>query len=197
MAVQIPQLKLVLLGDESVGKTSLLNKWTRNQFDPNGPPTIGGAAQNRRDVIEGDNYMFQVWDTAGAEKFRALTPLYARDAKGAALVFDMTRKTSFDNLPGWVSFLRQQGQIPFVIMGNKEDIGEKLEVIAEAALSYAMSVGGQFFTTSAKTGANVELAFKSLEIEAVQYYRAEGPSEDQAMIEIDTREGEAKKGGCC
>jgi small GTP-binding protein len=131
MAGQISDLKLVLLGDESFGKTNLLNKWTRNQFDPNGPPTIGGTAQNRRDAIEGSNSMFQVWDTAGVEKFRALTPLYARDAKGVAFVFDMMRKTSFDNLPSWVSFLRQQGQAPFVVMGNKEDVGENLQINAE------------------------------------------------------------------
>jgi small GTP-binding protein len=193
---QIPQLKLVLLGDESVGKTSLLNKWTRNQFDPNGPPTIGGAAQNRRDVVEGENYAFQIWDTAGAEKFRALTPLYARDAKGAALVFDMTRKSSFDNLTNWVTFIRQQGQVPFVVMGNKEDLSEKAEVAAEDALNYTISLGGQFFLTSAKTGANVELAFKSLEIEAVQFYKADGPSLDQAMVEIEQEKSE-RSGGCC
>jgi small GTP-binding protein len=64
----IPQLKIVLLGDESVGKTSLLNKWTKNSFDGNSAPTIGGAAQTKRDQVKGGTYAFQIWDTAGAEK---------------------------------------------------------------------------------------------------------------------------------
>jgi small GTP-binding protein len=195
MARQIPQLKVVLLGDESVGKTSLLTKWTHSTFDPNAPPTIGGAAQNRRDTIEGDPFAFQIWDTAGAEKFRALTPLYARDAKGAALVFDMTRRSSFTNLPGWVSFLHQQGQIPFVIMGNKEDLCEKLEVTPEEALNYSLSVGGQFFSTSAKTGASVDLAFRALELEAVEFYKATGSMDHQAMIDLEP--APPVQSGCC
>jgi small GTP-binding protein len=64
----IPQLKIVLLGDESVGKTSLLTKWLKSTFDPNAPPTIGGAAQTKRDQVKGETYAFQIWDTAGAEK---------------------------------------------------------------------------------------------------------------------------------
>jgi small GTP-binding protein len=72
LAAHIPQLKIVLLGDESVGKTSLLNKWLKNVFDVNGAPTIGGAAQTKREQIQGEMYAFQVWDTAGAEKVFSL-----------------------------------------------------------------------------------------------------------------------------
>jgi small GTP-binding protein len=194
---QIPQIKLVLLGDESVGKTSLLTKWTHNTFDPNAPPTIGGAAQNRRDPIDNEPFAFQIWDTAGAEKFRALTPLYARDAKGAAVIFDMARRTSFDSLPHWVSFLRQQGQIPFVIMGNKEDLVGKIEVLPEEALGYAQSVGASFFTTSARTGSNVDLAFRSLEIEAVKNFKSAGPSAHPSMVEITPKAPATSSGGCC
>lgn len=64
----VPQIKIVLLGDQSVGKTSLLNKWVLNSFNPESYPTIGGAAQSRKDVIDGVTYNFQIWDTAGAEK---------------------------------------------------------------------------------------------------------------------------------
>jgi small GTP-binding protein len=196
MTRRIPQLKLVLVGDEAVGKTSLLTKWTHSTFDPNTAPTIGGAAQNRRDQIEGETFAFQIWDTAGAEKFRALTPLYARDSKGAALVFDMTRKSSFENLAHWVSFLHQQGDVPFVVLGNKEDLAESLEVTPDEALNYALSVGGQYFTTSAMTGSGVDLAFRALELEAVAFYRSAGLSESQAMIELDPGAG-APDSKCC
>jgi small GTP-binding protein len=196
MARRMPQLKLVLLGDEAVGKTSLLTKWTHSAFDPSTPPTIGGAAQNRRDQIEGETFAFQIWDTAGAEKFRALTPLYARDAKGAALVFDVTRRASFENLAHWVSFLHQQGAVPFVVLGNKEDLAGAHAVTPDDALNFALAVGWQYFATSAKTGAGVDLAFRALELEAVAFFRAAGAAEQQATIELDAAAGppDAK---CC
>jgi small GTP-binding protein len=179
-----------------VGKTSLLNKWTLNNFDSNIPPTIGGAAQTRRDIVKGESYAFQIWDTAGAEKFRALAPLYARDAKGAAVVFDMTNRTTYDNASDWVTFLKQQGDIPFVMIGNKEDLVDKIQVTLEEATNFAFSVEAQFFSTSAKTGSNVDLAFKQLELEAVDLYKRSEPSEDQAMVELDPQE-ESKSGKCC
>jgi small GTP-binding protein len=192
----IPQLKIVLLGDESVGKTSLLNKWLHSNFDSNASPTIGGAAQTRREQIQGETYAFQIWDTAGAEKFRALTPLYARDSKGAAVVFDMTRRRTFETLSSWVSFLRQQGDIPFVIFGNKEDLADKQEVTNEEATNFAFSVESQFFSTSAKTGQNVPLAFRQVQLEAVELYKRSGPGDNQAMVDLDPNAGKAE-GGCC
>jgi small GTP-binding protein len=196
MTAHIPQLKLVLLGDQSVGKTSLLNKWTMNNFDSNISPTIGGAAQTKRDMIKGECYAFQIWDTAGAEKFRALAPLYARDAKGAAIVFDMSNRTTYDNASQWVTFLKQQGDIPFVIIGNKEDLVDKIQVTVEEATNFGFSVEAQFFSASAKTGSNVDLAFKQLEIEAVDLYKRSEPSEDQPMIELDPQEQNTSR-KCC
>jgi small GTP-binding protein len=193
---QLPQLKLVILGDQSVGKTSLLNKWTLNSFDSSISPTIGGAAQTKRDTVKGETYAFQIWDTAGAEKFRALAPLYARDAKGAAIVFDLTNRATFDNVSEWVSFLKQQGDVPFVIIGNKEDLVSRIQVTLEEATNFGFSVEAQFFATSAKTGNNVDLAFKQLEIEAIDLYKRSEPSEDQAMVGLDPLE-EVKPRKCC
>jgi small GTP-binding protein len=195
MARRIPQLKLVLLGDEAVGKTSLLTKWAHGAFDAGTAPTVGGAAQNRRDQIGGEVFAFQIWDTAGAEKFRALTPLYARDAKGAALVFDLTRRASFDGLAHWVAFLQQQGGVPFVVLGNKEDLAGSREVAPDEGLSYALAAGGQYFTTSAKTGAGVDLAFRALQLEAVAFYRASGLAE-HALVDIDAA-SRAPESKCC
>jgi small GTP-binding protein len=197
MARQTPQLKLVLVGDESVGKTSILNKWIGNPFDMNAAPTIGGASQSRRDVIEGEPYFFQIWDTAGAERYRALAPLYARDAKAALVVFDLTRRRTFESLSDWVTFLRQQGEIPFIIVGNKSDLTAQQEVSAEEATNFAYSVNGQYWSTSAKTGENLDLVMKQLEIEAITLYKRQGPGEGATMVEIESNGPPPKESGCC
>jgi small GTP-binding protein len=186
-----------MLGDESVGKTSLLNKWIRRSFDDNTSPTIGGAAFTQRDEVQGQTYCFQIWDTAGAEKFRALTPLYARDSRAAAIVFDLTRRTSFQNLQSWVSFLRQQGDIPFVLIGNKEDLQDSFEVTPEDATDFAYSVNAQFFSASAKRGSNVELAFRQVEIEAVDNFRASGGAPTEGVLLLDPATVPKADGGCC
>lgn len=193
---QIPQIKIVLLGDESVGKTSLLRKWTSNVYDPNSSPTIGGAAQVKRDEVDGQKYTFQIWDTAGAERYRALAPLYARDSYAAMIVFDMTRKKTFDDLNEWVKFLQAHGEIPFIIVGNKTDLVEKLEVSIEEGIEYATSIGSQYYDTSAKIGANVDLVFKQLELTAVKYFVRKIPT-DQVSSSVKWQDEKQEKNACC
>lgn len=192
---QIPQIKIVLLGDESVGKTSLLRKWTSKVYDPNSSPTIGGAAQIKRDEVDGQQYTFQIWDTAGAERYRALAPLYARDSYAAMIVFDMSQKKTYDDLNEWVNFLQAHGEIPFIIVGNKTDLVDKLEVTIEAGIEYATSVGSQFYDASAKIGANVDLVFKQLELTAVKYFIRKVPT-GQAPMNIQSKEPKHDK-QCC
>jgi GTPase SAR1 family protein len=130
-------------------------------------------------------------------QFRALAPLYARDSKAAVIVFDMTRRTTFENLTHWVSFLRQQGEIPFVIVGNKEDLTEQQQVPLEDATNYAFSVESQFFSASAKTGQNVDLVFKQAQLEAVDMFQRTGPAPNQLMVEIAPEQVPGGGGGCC
>jgi GTPase SAR1 family protein len=97
----------------------------------------------------------------------------------------MTRRRTFDSLSNWVTFLRQQGEIPFVLIGNKEDLADQLEVTAEEAVNYAFSAESQFFATSAKSGQNVALAFRQVELEAVELYKQSGPIANQPMVDLD------------
>lgn len=196
MSQQLSQIKVVLLGDEGVGKTSLLRQWTSNVYDPNTPSTIGGAAQIKRDMVNGQQYSFQIWDTAGAERYRALAPLYARDSYAAMIVFDMTRRTSFDHLDDWVNFIHQHGDIPFILIGNKTDLTNKIEIPPEDATNYAFSVESQFYETSAKFGINVDLAFRQLEITAIEYFQKKGTNE-QATLSIPSSNTTAESRPCC
>ncbi|OHT05778.1 Ras-related protein Rab-22A [Tritrichomonas foetus] len=191
-----PNLKIVILGNQSVGKTSLINCWLGKSFVPNNVATVGGAASTKVDQIDDIKYSFQMWDTAGAEKYRALSPLYTRDSMAALLVFDLTKQSSFDDLNYWVNSLSQQGQIPFVIAGNKEDLTEEHVVKLEDASAYAANVNSQFFAVSAKTGNNVDLLFKQLEFTAVQNYKNSSTADvSPAVKSIDSTT--EKQGSCC
>jgi small GTP-binding protein len=194
MSGAVEQLKLVLLGDESVGKTCLLNKWTSNLFDSTSSPTIGGCAQTKRDQIEGTTYCFQIWDTAGAERYRALTPLYARDARAALLVYDITRRSSFENIPWWIKFLREQGDIPFVVVGNKGDLSADAKVASEEGALLAQAHDSIFFQASAKNGSNVKLAFRQAEIYAADWHRKNAGPQQTRLLD---RGGGIPRERCC
>ena len=195
MTGSITQIKVVLLGDESVGKTCLLQKWISGTFNDTLSPTVGGATQPRQEVIDGVKYLFQVWDTAGAERYRALTPLYTRDAAAALIVFDLTRQSSIDNIPSWIEFLNQHGKMPYILVGNKEDLQDKYAISIEDAMELAYRQGSQFFATSAKTGNNVDLAFRQLEVTAVEHFLKSGFGGSEQLF-VD--EGAVQQSsGCC
>jgi GTPase SAR1 family protein len=109
----------------------------------------------------------------------------------------LTRRTSFTNLHSWVSFLRQQGDIPFVLIGNKEDLEESFEVTQEEATDFAYSVNAQFFPASAKKGSNVDLAFKQVEIEAVDNFKNSGQSPTEPVLLVDPTTVPKMESGCC
>ena len=192
-------LKLVLLGDAAVGKTCLLRMWNEKVFSENFVPTVGGAWIIRKDEVDGVTYEFNIWDTAGAERYRALCPLYARGSHAALLVFDMTQRSTFDNLQTWVDFVRREGDIPFVIAGNKDDLvtDDGDHVTSQEAIEFAYMVNSQFYPTSARTGSNVDLVFKQLEIEAVGEFQRKGPSETQPSIPVEGPSEPQESGGCC
>ena len=193
----ITQIKLVLLGDESVGKTCLLQKWTQGTFDSTIAPTVGGATAVKQGQVNGLKYNFQIWDTAGAERYRALTPLYTRDAAGAMIVFDLTRKSSFEGVQNWVKFLQQHGSVPFILVGNKEDLNSKIEISSEEAIDFAFSVQSQFFSTSAKLGSGVDMAFKQLEVISVENFKNSGTGGTEIISVINNNNGEKNNNSCC
>lgn len=190
----IVQIKVVILGDESVGKTSLLQKWIHGSFESGIAPTVGGATSIKQEVVDGVNYSFQIWDTAGAERYRALTPLYTRDAAAAMIVFDMTKQTSVNNIQQWIDFINEHGSMPFILVGNKEDLETKYVISQEDAQELAFRIQSQFFATSAKTGAGVDLAFRQLECTAVEYYKKSGSGGTDTLVAASETQ---KSSGCC
>ncbi|WMV22110.1 hypothetical protein MTR67_015495 [Solanum verrucosum] len=154
--------KSVLVGDSAVGKSNLLSRFARNQFQLDSKPTIG-VEFAYRNIRVGDKLIkAQIWDTAGQERFRAITSSYYRGALGALLVYDITRRTTFENLRKWLHELREYGSSDMVIVlvGNKSDLSNSSrQVNIEDGQSLAQLEGLSFLETSAMENLNVEEAF--------------------------------------
>ncbi|KAL2634224.1 hypothetical protein R1flu_005703 [Riccia fluitans] len=153
--------KVVLIGDSAVGKSQLLARFSRNEFSLESKATIGVEFQTRTIVVQQKTIKAQIWDTAGQERYRAVTSAYYRGAVGAMLVYDITKRQSFDHVHRWLEELRAHTDNNIVIMliGNKSDLSSLRQVTTEDAKEYAEREGLFFLETSAMDATNVEAAF--------------------------------------
>lgn len=158
------EVKLCLLGDSGVGKSSIVHRFVYDAFRPAMEATIGAAFLTKTVVVDGDTYKYQIWDTAGQEKYRALAPMYYRGAAAAIVVFDITRDASFQAMRSWISELQKHASpnIVLAIAGNKADLDDMREVQYSDAQQYAESQGAVFVETSAKTAVNIAALFMEI-----------------------------------
>ncbi|KAF7826219.1 ras-related protein RABA3 [Senna tora] len=145
--------KVVVIGDSAVGKTQILSRFAKNEFCFDSKSTIGVEFQTRTVTINGKIIKAQIWDTAGQERYRAVTSAYYRGALGAMLVYDITKRQSFDHVARWVEELRAHADNSIVIMliGNKADLVDLRAVSTEDAVEFAEDQGLFFSETSAKS----------------------------------------------
>ncbi|KAF3439819.1 hypothetical protein FNV43_RR18097 [Rhamnella rubrinervis] len=153
--------KVVVIGDSAVGKTQILSRFTKNEFCFDSKSTIGVEFQTRTVTIKGKVIKAQIWDTAGQERYRAVTSAYYRGALGAMLVYDTTKRQTFDHVARWVEELRAHADSSIVIMliGNKADLVDLRAVPTEDAVEFSEDQGLFFSETSALNGDNVDSAF--------------------------------------
>lgn len=153
--------KIVLIGDSAVGKSQLLSRFARNEFSLDSKSTIGVEFQTRTLVVDHKNVKAQIWDTAGQERYRAVTSAYYRGAVGALLVYDITKRQTFDHIARWLEELRGHADKNIVIMivGNKSDLESDRAVSSDDAKEFAQSENLFFMETSALEATNVEPAF--------------------------------------
>lgn len=153
--------KVVVIGDSAVGKTQILSRFTKNEFCFDSKSTIGVEFQTRTVIIKDKVIKAQIWDTAGQERYRAVTSAYYRGALGAMLVYDTTKRPTFDHVARWVEELRAHADNSIVIMliGNKADLVDLRAVPTEDAVEFAEEQGLFFSETSALSGDNVDGAF--------------------------------------
>ena len=153
--------KFIIVGDSSVGKSCLLLQFTDKRFKATHDLTIGVEFGSRTVSAKDQFIKLQIWDTAGQESFRSITRSYYRGSIGALLVYDITRRDSFDNLVRWLEEMRENAysKMQIILVGNKVDLEAEREVSFEEGQAFARKHQLMFFETSAKTALNVEAAF--------------------------------------
>uniref|UniRef100_A0A6M2EXF9 Ras-related protein RABA5a n=1 Tax=Populus davidiana TaxID=266767 RepID=A0A6M2EXF9_9ROSI len=156
--------KIVLIGDSAVGKSNLLARFARNEFYPSSKSTIGVEFQTQKMDINGKEIKAQIWDTAGQERFRAVTSAYYRGAVGALLVYDISRRQTFDSIGKWLNELHTHSDMNVVtiLAGNKSDLKDAREVSTAEGKALAEAQGLFFMETSALDSSNVAAAFQTV-----------------------------------
>ncbi|XP_014606768.1 PREDICTED: ras-related protein Rab-37-like isoform X3 [Polistes canadensis] len=189
--------KTILLGDSGVGKTSLLVQFDTGNFQPgNFAATVGIGFTNKIVTVDETRVKLQIWDTAGQERFRSVTHAYYRDAHALLLLYDVTNKTSFDNIRAWLSEIREHANEDVVIMllGNKSDCGQERVVKKEDGERLAQEYKVPFMETSAKTGLNVELAFLAVARE-LKARKSSHPDDTKFNVQDYVRQ-QSKRNSC-
>jgi Ras-related protein Rab-6A len=156
--------KLVFLGDQSVGKTSIITRFMYDTFDKQYQATIGIDFLSKTMYLEDRTVRLQLWDTAGQERFRSLIPSYIRDSAGAIIVYDISSRSSFTSTFKWIDDVRAErgGDVVIILIGNKCDLQDRREVSTEEAQTKAQEHGVMFLEVSAKLGSNVKALFRKV-----------------------------------
>jgi len=192
--------KIVVLGGQGVGKTSLIVRYVQDQFTSANASTIGASFFTHKMTLDNCRVKLQIWDTAGQERFRSMAPMYYRGAKAAMLVYDITNPASFESIDSWVKELRENAEVEVMcLLGNKTDLREGAAndtVSAQQGRDYAERVGALFFETSAKDSTGVSASFLHVAKTLLQHQRGGGagkkPTAAAAGGKVTLGEGEAK-----
>eukprot|EP01041_Mallomonas_annulata_P009484 gene9484-19707_t len=200
--------KVVLIGDSGVGKSNLLSRFTRNEFNLESKSTIGVEFATKSIQVESKTIKAQIWDTAGQERYRAITSAYYRGAVGALLVYDISKHVTFENVERWLKELRDHAEPNIVVMlvGNKSDLRHRRAVTTEEAMAFAESNNLAFIETSALDATGVEEAFRQILTEIFRLMNRKtladapsvaAPGPGQTISVTNANNEKPKGGGCC
>ena len=207
----IQHFKIIFLGDQFVGKSSILNRFYQDKFEPDYQATIGLDFHSKNVNINNSVVRLLLYDTAGQEKFKSLIPMYIREADIIIAVYDISNKESFVHTEHWVNEtqdLKREDAI-FVLVGNKIDLEEKRTVDKKEAEDYATEKGFLFYEVSAKTGEQVQELFDTkIFPEMARKFHIEDEDDEGGENEEEQNGGGVKlaqgsqqpakkKGGCC
>jgi small GTP-binding protein len=177
-------MKLILVGDSGVGKTNILSKYLKNNFDPDSKATVGVEFGTKNIEIDNKKIKVQIWDTAGQERYKSITSTYYKGAKGAFIVYDITRKSTFDNIDKWIGDLKNNGDENMIVylVGNKSDLNDMREVRKDEAMTKSEKFNIAFSETSALYGDNIHKIFQDLmEKVYINFYRNANTNKDKEI----------------
>ena len=195
------KFKLVFLGEQSVGKTSLITRFMYDSFDNTYQATIGIDFLSKTMYLEDRTVRLQLWDTAGQERFRSLIPSYIRDSSVAVVVYDITNVNSFQQTNKWIDDVRAErgNDVIIMLVGNKTDLAEKRQVATESGEGKAKELNVMFIETSAKAGHNVKQLFRKVASALPGMENTPDKKEDLIEVQLkDTPQDQnpQESGGC-
>ena len=157
-------VKIIIVGDTNVGKTSILKKFIHNRFEFQFDTTIGVDFEQEMMSINDKNFNIHIWDTAGSERYKSITKSYYNNAHGVIIVFDITNYDSFNNVIDWFNDINKLciKNIPIILVGNKSDLEEKRRVSHKEIVELTTKLNINYIEVSAKRGKNIEKIFKNL-----------------------------------
>eukprot|EP00761_Pharyngomonas_kirbyi_P006954 gb/GECH01006963.1/.p1 GENE.gb/GECH01006963.1/~~gb/GECH01006963.1/.p1 ORF type:complete len:210 (+),score=48.99 gb/GECH01006963.1/:1-630(+) len=178
--------KLVFLGDQAVGKTSIITRFMYDTFDNTYQATIGIDFLSKTMYLEDRTIRLQLWDTAGQERFRSLIPSYIRDSSVAVVVYDISNRDSFINTSRWIEDVRTErgNDVIIVLVGNKTDLRQKRQVSLEEGEAKAREFNVMFVETSAKEGFQIKKLFQQIATSLPSADVPQVPEEDMKSVYI-------------
>ena len=196
-------LKLLLLGDSSVGKTSILLKYISNKFDESSISTVGVDYMDK--IIDYNKFKIklQIWDTSGEEKFRTITKNFYRNADGLLVVFDLTKKESYDHIRSWINEAKENNdKLKTILIGNKLDLKDERIVTIDVAKQFAEKNNLKYIETSAKDGTNINESFQAIidllfDGKSSEEILHEFTKQDSSLSVVDDSMEVKKKKACC
>ena len=197
--------KLIIVGDTNVGKTNIMSKYIKDQFNITSKSTIGVEFGTKILEIDNKKVKAQIWDTAGQERYKSITSAYYKGAKGAFIVYDITNKSTFESVDKWIKDLNSYGDknLTMLLIGNKSDLEDKRIINKEEGEEKEKSFELGFIETSAYNGDNIAQAFDIMLKEVLKRYIVENDVNNDEFeggtgnnIEL-VKKNETKKKKCC
>ena len=205
-------IKIVLLGESAVGKTSIIQRFTNDSFDLNCLSSLSAQFNSKTVTVNGETIKFDVWDTAGQEKYRSLARIFYKDAKVIIFVYDITNLKSFQEIQNyWYNETKDScdNDVIYALVGNKSDLYEKEEVNEIDAQKYADEINAIFKTTSALSNVGINNLFENIAQKLLDpnydYQKGEDEqnennqkqSKNTIKIDNNTQNNTQNEGGCC
>lgn len=192
------EVKICILGDSGVGKSSLVQRFVHNTFTVGNDTTIG-ASYLSKTIVSGDKTIkFNIWDTAGQEKYRALAPMYYRGAQACVIVYDVTSLASYKSVTGWIRELQSHAnsEVVLALAANKSDLANRSAVPVIEAKALADSNGAIFMETSARNSLNVHQLFVNI-VPKLKFSPPRPSLSEPSRVLASEQGNQAEKKGCC